>query len=341
MEKNRKKRIAAVIAAAALGMLAAFPAWAATTKKITSISLDFSVNIQPGTDFGDETIEIESTGDKFSVNGYEVKNVGFGWEVDTVPKIEITLDANDNYRFTSSIARDRIRLKGDGATFKSGVRKDSGRQLVMTVELDSLAKSLSEIPSVSFSKEGVASWEPIMTAGSYELKVYRDGKAVGTAITTASTTYNCREKLTKAANYYVRVRPINKVDKEIKGTWTESATIYVDSDKATYFRTNPITNPEGGEFAEGGWKQAEDGRWWYDNGNGTFAQNKWQLVGDKWYFFDEAGYMQTGWIKWQGKEYYCGEDGAMLTNCWTPDDYWVGADGAMKELTPSSGEEEA
>ena len=38
--------------------------------------------------------------------------------------------------------------------------------------------------------------------------------------------------------------------------------------------------------------------------------------------------MKTGWIQWQGKEYYCSENGTMLTNCFTPDAYLVGEDGA-------------
>ena len=38
--------------------------------------------------------------------------------------------------------------------------------------------------------------------------------------------------------------------------------------------------------------------------------------------------MQPGWIQWDGKEYYCSENGDMQVNCMTPDNYWVGEDGA-------------
>ena len=38
--------------------------------------------------------------------------------------------------------------------------------------------------------------------------------------------------------------------------------------------------------------------------------------------------MATGWIQWEGREYYCADNGEMLTNCLTPDSYWVGYDGA-------------
>lgn len=54
----------------------------------------------------------------------------------------------------------------------------------------------------------------------------------------------------------------------------------------------------------------------------------WEKIADKWYYFDAEGYMMTGWIHWEDKDYYCSENGSMLTDCITPDAYWVGADGA-------------
>lgn len=38
--------------------------------------------------------------------------------------------------------------------------------------------------------------------------------------------------------------------------------------------------------------------------------------------------MENHWQETDGKWYYCGADGAMLTNTTTPDNYYVGADGA-------------
>ena len=37
---------------------------------------------------------------------------------------------------------------------------------------------------------------------------------------------------------------------------------------------------------------------------------------------------KTGWIDWNGKQYYCDPSGAMLANTTTPDGIQVGADGA-------------
>ena len=67
-------------------------------------------------------------------------------------------------------------------------------------------------------------------------------------------------------------------------------------------------------FAE--WKQEADGRWWYQNVDGTWLANQWQEIG--------------------GKQYYFGADGYMLENTTTPDGYFVGADGAWIENNSQS-----
>ena len=43
---------------------------------------------------------------------------------------------------------------------------------------------------------------------------------------------------------------------------------------------------------------------------------------------DGNGYMKTGWIHWNEKDYFCDETGAMLVNTVTPDGASVGEDGA-------------
>lgn len=317
---NIKKKL---IAAAGIGLLAALtamPVYGASRKKITSISLEITADILPDTDYGDEIIEIESSSSRFEVSGYEVMNDGFGWTEDTVPEIRITLTADDDYYFTS-LPKDKITLKG-GASFKKATRQDSSSTLLLDVELASLQTVLRDIEYVEFSDEGIASWTAVSTAGSYEVKVYRDGKAVGATMTTTEPIINCRERMVKGgASYTVKVRPVSKIDPEQKGEWMESSSVYINQEKAISFRENP------GQTT-GSWVQAEDGRWWYSNVDGTYPANNWKEIEGKWYFFDAEGYMKTGWITWNDKEYYCSENGDMLTDCMTPDSYWVGEDGA-------------
>lgn len=76
--------------------------------------------------------------------------------------------------------------------------------------------------------------------------------------------------------------------------------------------------PDGSIFSKGEWIQDETG-WWYRNANGTYPANCWfqDPANGKWYFFNEAGYMMTGWIDWNDQKYYCNADGtpsgAMVT----------------------------
>ena len=53
-------------------------------------------------------------------------------------------------------------------------------------------------------------------------------------------------------------------------------------------------------------------------------ENAWEMIGDKWYYFDNKGHMLSN--QWVG-DYYVGRDGYMLKNTITPDNYVVGSDG--------------
>lgn len=67
----------------------------------------------------------------------------------------------------------------------------------------------------------------------------------------------------------------------------------------------------------GEWKTADNGNWWYDNGNGSYTSNGWQ------------------WIDGNGdgvaESYYFDGNGYLLTNTTTPDGYTVNENGAWVE----------
>lgn len=313
--------VRAGLLAGALAAAVAMPAYGASRKAISSVSLTIKAEIQPETDFGSEDIEIETSSDRFSVDGYEIMNEGFEWEHDTVPQLRITLTADDDYYF-KVLSKDQLKLKGDGAEFVKGTRQNSSQTLLLEVKLNSLANTVGEITSVQLSQDGIASWPAAMNAGSYEVKVYRGTKAVGASLQTDSATINCQERMTKGdESYSVRVRALNKNDTSVDSDWKESNSVYISSQQAEQFRANPLS-------ATGAWEQEADGRWRYRGVDGNYLANAWQQIAGKWYFFDETGYMHTGWVAWEGKYYYCSESGEMLTDCMTPDSYLVGSDGA-------------
>ena len=57
-----------------------------------------------------------------------------------------------------------------------------------------------------------------------------------------------------------------------------------------------------------GWVYDEKKKnWWYQYADGTWATGWTKIVsahGEEWYFFDEKGWLVTGWLDWNGKRYY-------------------------------------
>lgn len=64
-----------------------------------------------------------------------------------------------------------------------------------------------------------------------------------------------------------------------------------------------------------------NGRWWYKHANGSYTKNGWDKIDGVWYYFDDEGWMKTGWVK-DGKWYYLSESGAMLTGWKKIDNTW-------------------
>ena len=61
-----KKRLAFGLAAGLLAACITVPVYGASRKKITSISLTIKADIEADTDYGDETIEIESSSSRYN-----------------------------------------------------------------------------------------------------------------------------------------------------------------------------------------------------------------------------------------------------------------------------------
>ena len=58
------------------------------------------------------------------------------------------------------------------------------------------------------------------------------------------------------------------------------------------------------------------GRWWYRHGDGTYTRSDWEYIGNKWYYFDQNGWMITGWQKVSGSWYYMEGNGARVADGW-------------------------
>ncbi len=54
--------------------------------------------------------------------------------------------------------------------------------------------------------------------------------------------------------------------------------------------------------------------WYYATNDGSIKRDGWQKVNEKYYFFDESGVMQTGWV--DGNSYYCDPSSGEMKTGW-------------------------
>ncbi|WP_432630930.1 hypothetical protein [Brotaphodocola sp.] len=83
----------------------------------------------------------------------------------------------------------------------------------------------------------------------------------------------------------------------------------------------------------GTWYQ-EDGKWKYRLPDGFIAYSRIITIDGYEYWFDENGFMQTGWFKHGSWDYYADENGHVLMNTMTPDGYWVDEYGQWDKSVP-------
>lgn len=82
--------------------------------------------------------------------------------------------------------------------------------------------------------------------------------------------------------------------------------------------------------ADAAWRQDNVG-WWWQEDNGGYAANSWELIDGAWYHFNASGYMDTGWV-YDGSWYYLDINGAMKTG-WIYDGAWYYLDSTGAMLT--------
>ena len=82
-----------------------------------------------------------------------------------------------------------------------------------------------------------------------------------------------------------------------------------------------------GQWIENKWIQSGN-QWWYRHGDGTCTTNDFETIAGQRYYFDEKGYMVTGWQKINGQDYYFNASGVMAMNTWVGA-YYLDADGTM------------
>ena len=83
--------------------------------------------------------------------------------------------------------------------------------------------------------------------------------------------------------------------------------------------------------ATGLWKPNKwmnDGQWWFRYGDGSYPKGKFEVLDGSTYYFNNEGYMVTGWKSIKNDWYYFNASGAMAKSQWIGN-YYLGKDGKM------------
>lgn len=246
---------------------------------------------------------------------------------------EITLSAEDDYVF-DSMKKSDIKVSGFDASCTKASRKDSGKTLVLTVELPGIKSLVGNVDEATWNEDGKAEWSAAKNASSYVLRLYNDGKLRG-SFETGGTTFDFRPAMLKEGSYHYTIKPNGDSDNKVERT--ESSSIMVTKEQAARNREEFIIEYEKDDTVEGpsskstplnlGW-QRDGEHYYYRQENGMYIQTNWLKDGNDWYFFDENGYMMKNeWAQWNGNYYYFGNDGKMWKNKSTPDGHKVDKEG--------------
>ncbi|MCC2879476.1 hypothetical protein LK536_24775 [Lachnoclostridium pacaense] len=278
--------------------------------------------------YAEVTPEGDNAGDYYVEDVEIIHDDSDGWTNANPLEVEITLvvenedetyfsgTSSSDFRLTLS---DSAKMNYEKIKFVQAKRRDNNATLILTVQLlfDKKADtSRANAPTKAAwdgSIYGKALWNEALSSKYYQIQLLKDGSETGDIISIYNTEYDFSNLITEPGTYCFKVRSV-KAGNNAKSKWITSAGLIVD----------------GAGISGEGWQREDNGgRWWWRNPDGTYPVAQWKQINNEWYYFDEQGYMKTGWICLNGLYYYLDtESGEMYVNRWTPDQYWVGSDGA-------------
>ena len=341
-----KKKLLAVVCCLFV-FLMAVPAYAASSDVIQKVRLRVDVKIEDGDStfglttgyFGDEEADVMVPSDA----RYDIEDAvwtkepsGGEWELGATPKIKVTLTAMDDYYFSGTYGSSKISV--EGAEFVSASRKDRDT-LVVNFTLKTVGGQLDDPYDAYWSEttRGLARWEKVDHAASYEVRVYRGSSLIKTISNLKGNSVNCYPYMTQKGTYSFRVRAIaSESTRNVKNSgWSESDDLEIAANQIyTGAAPSELTNTDGTNLADNnqvGWILSYN-EWYFKYPDGTLAKNTALEIKGDIYRFNGEGKMVTGWQNVDNQTYYYHEDGKMQREGWLRlNDVWYAfrADGAM------------
>ena len=340
----KKEKMILVPAAFLMTAMLAFPVMA--SERIEEVTIDISAVL---TDSDNLEVEAEVSDDGCYVDEVTVTNTPSGdWNDSTKPKVKVTLGAESGYTFSTGLGRSDVYLGNDDQTVTSVSRSTSKLSVYVTLpkieDIDTDYDSDDDLEVYDLfwddSYGGVACWEGSDSAKKYQVRLYRDGSAVGSTYTTTNDYYNFCGSFTKSGSYTFKVKAIRGNNET---SWQESDSKDVNSSEASAIYANRTaaakyygsgssgsnnqTSSSSSSTADGAWLRDGNG-WWWCNPNRSYPYSVWAMIEGKWYYFNEQGYcVMNDWVHTGGKWYYCGESGAMVTSQMINGQYYVNING--------------
>ncbi len=321
--------------------------------KVTEVNLHIQSTIQSGSSNGEVLI---TPGGAYDVGEVAILNGSQDWTGGMVPQVSVELHAKEGYYFGAT-GKGMFAFSGDEASYVSSRRKDNNATLVLRFKMGKLENGdLTVTGACWIGSDGNAVWDKNPNAHYYQVKLYREGSSVTSIRTSNESEYDFAGSITRRGDYYFEVRAVGGGSEN--GEWASSDSWYVSSEDAKGLGgyghgpggqedpshgpgvSQPFEDSSHGPGAKNGdsggpgistrfgahWCFDQKG-WWFQYPDNTYPYNCWQCIDGRWYCFNESGYLRYGWVHWEGKWYYCGPDGALMANAWTPDGYYVGPDG--------------
>ena len=292
VRRRWQEQPAAVFVMAVFFMIFVFAASAKAEEAVKAVSVKVTSSIVADSDEG--TVSAEANSPKYRVVSAEFANSRGSWKAGEVPKVNIVLETEEGYYF-SSINAGKTTIRG--ASYSSVGKGSDNHSITLSVKLKPVKGTLGTVESAWWEQTptGKARWEKLEHAPAYELKLYCGDSMVYHVDKTTSVTYDFFPYMTRRGDYCFKVRAIAKTeaDKEYlePGEWTESDFQEItkrDAEAAEERGTAKKTVKDTPDSGAPGWRQDRNG-WWYQEADGTYPVNCWKIINNKWYLFDMNG----------------------------------------------------
>ena len=334
-----KHAIKTFVAAGLMAFGLTITAYAAS--EISSVTLDICPDtsmLEPG-DMADAVWPQVTSGsaeiyDCTIEGGTRQKGVSYYYDIEIVPK--------SGYVFKKDV---QIKVNGGSKVSVKSATEDGVKFRVTTYPVF----RLSNVDNIEDTGDGYK-WDKVSYAKKYNVTVYYeddDGNDKTTSKTVTDRKINLESIYDKYDIDHISVQAApgtgETQDFICASEWVmDSGDLDYDKDnsakkpsypsatdkktKSTSTTHNNYKSESSAGYDDGkpGWVRSPNGTWFREV-DGSWPANQWKYIEKKWYFFDQNGYMVSGWLNWNGNWYYL-KDGVMQSKCWI-DGFWLDENG--------------